>query len=222
MSVSDITTRHFQRLQRSASEFSGRTVTSAVVAVPTDCTDEQKDALGRAAANAKVDVLQFIAEPIAAIMAYDSRAENGVRDKVVVVADLGGTRSDVAVVASRGGMYSILATAHDYTLGGAQLDQVLVDHFAKEFVKKHKVDPRSDPRSLAKLRLEAEAVKKALSQSASATFSVEGLADGHDFRATINRSRYELLAGKVFTCFTRLVEDAIQKAGLDKLDVDEV
>jgi molecular chaperone DnaK (HSP70) len=59
-----------------------------------------------------------------------------VGDKIVVIADLGGTRSDVAIIASRGGMYSILATAHDYELGGAQLDQVLIDHFAKEFIKK--------------------------------------------------------------------------------------
>jgi len=135
---------------------------------------------------------------------------------------LGGNRSDVAIVASRGGMYSVLATAHDYMLGGAQLDQVLIDHFAKEFMKKHKTDPRSNPKSLAKLKLESEAVKKALSQSASATFSVESLADGIDFRATVNRTRYELLAAKIFTNFRRLIEDAIRKAGLEVLDIDEV
>jgi molecular chaperone DnaK (HSP70) len=167
-------------------------------------------------------VLQFIPEPIAAVLAYDARAEHDTKDKLIVVADLGGNRSDVAIVASRGGMYSVLATAHDYMLGGAQLDQVLIDHFAKEFMKKHKADPRSDSKSLAKLKLESESVKKALSQSASATFSVESLADGIDFRATVNRSRYELLAAKIFTNFRRLIEDAVRKAGLEVLDIDEV
>jgi molecular chaperone DnaK (HSP70) len=119
-------------------------------------------------------------------------------------------------------MYSILATAHDYELGGAQLDQVLADHFAKEFEKKNKTDPRKNERSLAKLKLESEAVKKALSQSTSAAFSVESLADGVDFRSSINRSRYEILALKTFGRFTRLIEEAIKKADLDVLDVDEV
>ena len=220
ISVLEITTRHIRRLRKSASDFSGKTITSAVVTIPTDASDAQKEALAKAAENAHVHVLQFIAEPIAALMAYDIRED--CKDKVVVVSDFGGTRSDVAVIASRGGMYSLLGTAHDYGLGGVKLDQVLVDHFAKEFIKKYKTDPRENERSLAKLKLEAESVKKALSLSASATFSVESLADGLDFRSTVNKTRYELLAGKVFQSFTRLIEQAVKKAELDLLDIDEV
>ncbi|EXJ77664.1 hypothetical protein A1O3_09893 [Capronia epimyces CBS 606.96] len=222
VSVLEITARHLRRLKNSASDFVGKPVTAAVVAVPTDVSDEQKAALSKAAESIQLEILQFIPEPIAALLAYDSRSSNPTADKNVLVADFGGNRSDVAVIASRGGMYSILATAHDYELGGAQLDQILVDHFAKEFEKKHKSDPRKNERSLAKLRLEAEAVKKALSLSASATFSVESLADGVDFRSTINRTRYDILALKTFARFTRLVEEVIKKAGLDVLDIDEV
>lgn len=220
--ILEVTTRHLRRLKNSASDFTGKNVTTAVVSVPTDTSDEQKAALIKAAANIDVEILQFIPEPVAALLAYDSRSSDTVVDKTVVVADFGGNRSDVAVIASRGGMYSILATAHDYELGGAQLDQVLIDHFAKEFEKKNKSDPRKNERSLAKLRLESEAVKKALSQSSSATFSVESLVDGVDFRSTVNRSRYEILALKTFTRFTRLVEEVIKKADLDILDIDEV
>ena len=222
VTVSEVTTRHVKRLRTSASDYSGRTVTSAIVAIPTDSTDEQKEALTKAFQAAQVEILQFIPEPVAAVLSYDARGESEVRDKMIVVADLGGTRSDVAVIASRGGMYSVLATMHDYALGGTKLDDALGDYFAKEFMKKHKTDPRSDPRSMAKLKLESEAVKKSLSQSASATFSVESLADGQDFRATVNRTRFELLASKVLNSFTRLIEDAVRKAGLDVLDIDEV
>jgi molecular chaperone DnaK (HSP70) len=144
------------------------------------------------------------------------------KDKIVVVADFGGTRSDVAVIASRGGMYSILATAHDYETGGAQLDQVLIDHFAKEFIKKHKDDPRENTRGLAKLKLESEATKKALSLGTNATISIESLLNGIDFNSTVNRTRYELLSSKVFRSFTELIQQAIKKAELDVLDVDEV
>lgn len=222
VTVSEITTRHIRRLASSASDFLGKTVNAAVITVPTDATEEQREALSTAAKAAGVDILQMISEPTAAVLAYDARPEAEIKDKIIVVADLGGTRSDITVVASRGGIYSILSTSHDYETAGVQLDQILIDHFAKEFMKKNKTDPRQNERSLAKLRLEAEATKKALSLGGNASCSVESLADGIDFSSTINRTRYELLAGKVFGAFTRLIEEAVRKADLDILDVEEV
>ncbi|MCJ1410531.1 Hsp70 protein that interacts with Zuo1p [Ptychographa xylographoides] len=222
LTVSEITTRHIRRLASSAGDFLGKQVNAAVITVPTNFTDRQKQALDQSAKYAGIEVLQFISEPVAAVLAYDARSEAKLQDKIVVVADLGGTRSDIAVIASRGGMYSILATAHDYDFNGAKLDQVLIDHFAKEFMKKHKTDPRENSRSLAKLKLEAEATKKALSLSANASFSSESLADGIDYASTINRTRYETLASKIFAGFARAIESAVKKADLDVLDIDEV
>ncbi|KAL8701379.1 MAG: hypothetical protein Q9201_004948, partial [Fulgogasparrea decipioides] len=224
VTVSEITTRHIHRLAQSASDYLGKKVNAAVITVPTNFSDAQKDALSKAASAAGVKLLQTIPEPVSAVLAYDARPESELSDKVIVVADLGGTRSDVAVIASRGGMYSTLSTAHDYELGGTQLDQVLTDHFAKEFLKRNKgsSDPRQNPRGLAKLKLEAEATKRALSIGQTASLSVESLADGLDFSSTINRTRYEMLSSKVFASFTRLIEDAVRKADLDILDISEV
>lgn len=194
-----------------------------MITVPTNFNDKQKAALVEAAAGAKIEVLQLISEPVAAVLAYDARPEAEIKDKIVVVADLGGTRSDVTVLASRGGIYTILATAHDYEFQGAALDKVLMDHFAKEFLKRHPgSDPRESARSLAKLKQEAEATKKALSLGTNASFSVESLVEGIDFASTINRLRYETIARTVFEGFNRLVESVVKKAGLDVLDVDEV
>ncbi|OAR05670.1 hypothetical protein LLEC1_05782 [Akanthomyces lecanii] len=222
VSIDDAATRYLRRLVTSASDYLGKTVTSTVITVPTDFSDKQREGLTKAANAAGLEVLQLVSEPVAAVLAYDARKEAVISDKIVVVADLGGTRSDVTVVASRGGMYTILATVHDYDFAGVHLDNALMDHFAKEFIKKHEVDPRSNARSLAKLRLESEATKKALSLGTNAQFSVESLADGFDFSSTINRIRYEMVARKVFEGFNRLVESAVKKAELDVLDVDEV
>ncbi|KAL8636038.1 MAG: hypothetical protein Q9228_006523 [Teloschistes exilis] len=224
VSVSDITTRHIHRLASSASDYLGKKVNAAVITVPTNFSDAQKEALAKSTSAAGIKLLQTIPEPVSAVLAYDARPESEISDKIIVVADFGGTRSDVAVIASRGGMYSILSTSHDYSLGGAQLDSLLVDHFAKEFLKKHKnaSDPRKQPRSLAKLRLEAEATKRALSIGQTASLSVESLSDGLDFSSTINRTRYEMLALKTLTSFTHLIEEAIRKADLDILHVNEV
>lgn len=235
LSVDEITTRHLRRLRQSASDYLGKNVNAAVLTVPSDFGDSQKAALSNAATNAGIEVLQFIPEPISSLLANDAKQqlENSSKgssyspdqqDKIVLVADIGGTRSDISVVASRGGMYTTLATAHDYNLGGSTLDKVLIEYAAKEFLKKNKSvkDPRENERSLAKLTLEAEAVKKSLSLGASASFSIESLSDGIDFSLSVNRTRYELLANKTFMAFTRLIESAVQKAGLDVLDVDTI
>ncbi|KAF4997687.1 hypothetical protein FGRMN_3719 [Fusarium graminum] len=222
VSVSEASTRYLRRLVGSASDYLGKKVTSAVVTVPTNFSEKQREALTQSANEAGIEILQLISDPVAAVLAYDARPEAKIEDKIVVVADLGGTRSDVAVIASRGGLYTVLATAHDYEFAGVHLDQVLMEHFAKEFQKKHSIDPRNNPRSLAKLRLESEATKRALSLGSNAQFSVESLADGFDFSMTINRSRYEMIARKIFDGFNRLIEGAVKKAGLDVLDIDEV
>ncbi|KAL1613168.1 Hsp70 protein that interacts with Zuo1p [Paraconiothyrium brasiliense] len=224
VTVSEITTRHLKRLRNSATYYLGKEVNAAVITVPTNFSDAQKEALNKAAKEAGIEVLQIISEPVAAVLAYDARPDAKLADKIIVVADLGGTRSDVAVVASRGGIYTILATLHDYEVTGLKLDQVLIDYFAKEFLKKHKSasDPREDARGLAKLKLECEAVKKALSIGTSASFSVESLVGGIDYTATINRTRYDLLGNKLFSAFSRLVLHAIEKAQLDPLDITEV
>lgn len=211
-----------KRLISSASHFLGQTVNGVVITVPTNFSDVQKKELECAAKSAGVEVLQFISEPVAAALAYDARPEAVIHDKIIVVADIGGTRSDVAVLASRGGMYSVLATSHDYDFAGQNLDQVLIDHFAKEFLKRNKMDPRENPRSLAKLKAESEATKKALSLSTNATIGIESLAEGIDFSSTVNKTRYEVLASKVFGGITRLIESTVKKAGLDVLDIDEV
>ncbi|KAK3310831.1 Hsp70 protein-domain-containing protein [Chaetomium strumarium] len=224
LSVSEVVTRYLRRLVNSASEYLGKKVTSAVITVPTNFNEKQRAALIAAANAADLEVLQLISEPVASVLAYDGRAENKIQDKIIVVAELGGTRSDVAVVANRGGMYTLLATVHDYEFHGVALDKVLMDHFAKEFMKKNSgaSDPRENAKSLAKLRLEAESTKRALSLGTNASFSVESLADGLDFASTINRLRYETIARTIFEGFNRLVESAVKKAGLDVLDVDEV
>ncbi|KFY15708.1 hypothetical protein V492_01807 [Pseudogymnoascus sp. VKM F-4246] len=222
VTVSEMTTRLIKRLVASASDFAGKQVDSAVITIPTNFTEAQKQALIASAKDAGIEVLQLIHEPIAALLAYDGRPDAKVSDKIVVVADFGGTRSDVTVVASRGGMYTILATSHDYEFAGCHLDQVLMDHFAKEFIKWNTTDPRGEARSLAKLKLESEACKKALSIGTNSSFSVESLAEGADFSSTINRLRYETIGRKVFDGFNRLITSTIEKADLDVLDIDQV
>jgi molecular chaperone DnaK (HSP70) len=222
LSVNEITTRHIKRLRDSAADFLGKPVMGAVVSVPTDFTDAQREALVAAAKAADLQILQVIHEPVAAALAYATAENLKPQDKTLLVVDVGGTRCDATVVSVRGGMYTILAIAHDFELGGVHLDQALVDHFSKEFLSKHKSDPRENPRALAKLKLEVEGVKRTLSLATSASIAVDSLSDGHDFHSSISRLRFEMLAKKLFDQIVKLAENVVEKAELDLLDIDEV
>lgn len=225
VTVNDVATRHFKQLKLAAEDYLGKEVLSAVLTVPTDFSEHQKQELTLIASAAGLKVLQLINEPTAALLAHltaSSGVEQALEDKIYVVADFGGIRSDAAVIAVRGGIMTILATAHERNLGGDDLDAALSEHFAKEFEKKFLVNPRKNARALAKLKAESIVAKKTLSNVQSSSFSVESLAEGFDFLSNVNRLRFELAARKPLSDMTAFVEKVLAKAGLDTLDVDEV
>lgn len=224
VTVEEAVTRHFKQLRSAAEDYLGQAVEKAVLTVPTDFTEHQKEVLNKSAEAAGLKVLQLINEPSAALLSYLTAAgdEALLADKLYVVADFGGIRSDAAVISVRGGIFTILATTHQHKLGGDDLDDALSDHFAKEFQKKFKADAKGTARSLAKLKAESITAKKTLSNVTSSSFSIESLAEGYDFLSNINRLRFELAARKPLSDMTAFVELAVHKAGLEPLDIDEV
>ncbi|KAG5418464.1 SSZ1 [Candida metapsilosis] len=222
LTINEVTKRHFKQLKSAAEDFIGKEVESVVLTVPTDFNEHQKEELTKIVQSAGLKVLQLINEPSAALLDHLSLEDKLSEDKLYVVADFGGTRSDGAVISVRGGVLTILATAHEHGLGGDKLDTALSEFFAKEFEKKTKVNPRTNARSLAKLKAESIVVKKTLSNVQTSTCSIESLADGFDFHTSINRLRYELAARDVLSKMTAFVEKVIEHAGLEALDIDEV
>ena len=221
ITVDEVVSRHLNRLKLAAEDYIGQSVNEAVITVPTNFTEEQKAALSQAASKIGLKIVQFINEPSAALLSHFRQFPNH-KDLNVVVADFGGVRSDAAVIAVRNGIFTILATSHDNQLGGDNLDAELIEYFAKDFEKKTKSNPRNNARSMAKLRANAQITKKTLSNATSATISIDSLADGFDYHASINRMRYELTANKVFSKFSQFIDGVIAKANMDPLDIDAV
>ncbi|CAG8596534.1 10818_t:CDS:2 [Ambispora gerdemannii] len=115
-----------------------------------------------------------------------------------------------------------MGSTHDPTLGGVAFDQLLVTHFANEFKRKSKIDISNNKRALAKLRTSVESTKKTLSSSLNAPCSVESLADGVDFHGTINRTRFEIMASKLFTRCLNVIRDTLKENSLEPYSIDEV
>ncbi|KAI5965833.1 SSZ1 [Candida pseudojiufengensis] len=223
LSVNEVAKRHLKQLKLAAEDYIGKSIENVVLAIPTDFNDTQKQELTKISKDVGLNILQFINEPSAALLDHLSAEENRLsQDKIYVVVDFGGIRSDAAVIAVRGGVLTILATSHEYGLGGNKLDDALSEFFAKEFEKKNKVDPRTTKKSLSKLKAESQVVKKTLSNVQTSTCSIESLAEGIDFHTSINRLRYELTARDPISKMTAFVEKVISKADLEPLDIDEV
>ena len=62
VTVSEITTRHVRRLTASASDYLGKKINAAVIALPTGFADQQKEALSNAAKEAGAYYLAFLPE----------------------------------------------------------------------------------------------------------------------------------------------------------------
>lgn len=223
LSVEEVTKRHLKQLRAAAEDYMGVKVESAVITVPTDFDEVQKAQLTSLSNEIGLTVHQLINEPSSALLSYlNQNEEEYLKDQIFVVADFGGVRSDAAVIAVRNGILTILTTLHDYNLRGDELDNSLMEYFAKDFEKKYKANPRTNKRSLAKLRNESIAVKKTLSNVQTSTCSIESLAEGIDYHTSINRLRYELTIRSSVGKMTQFIEKIIEKAELLPSEVNGI
>ncbi|GAA5906046.1 hypothetical protein JCM6882_003544 [Rhodosporidiobolus microsporus] len=227
LTAHDCAVRFLRVLLSYATDFLGRPVSDAVLSVPSDFSDSQVQALVAAAQEAGINVVQTIPETASALTAYAATEIAETKDLPIdrnsVVLDVGATTTTATVVAVRDGLFHPLATVVERGLGGDLFDEKLMDWFGKEFTKKTKVAlEASNHRAQIKLRLAVEVTKKSLSASTTAPCSVEALAEGMDFHGNVNRSRFDLLAASVYSRIIGKVEEALKKANLDPLQVQEV
>ncbi|KAI1711905.1 hsp70 protein domain-containing protein [Ditylenchus destructor] len=191
--------------------------------VPAYFNDSQRQATKDAGAIAGLNVLRIINEPTAAALAYglDKKLRG---DQNVLIFDLGGGTFDVSILSiSEGQLFEVKSTAGDTHLGGEDFDNLLLQHFTKEFKRKHGRDiPPSNARALRRLRTACEHAKRTLSSSTEATVEVDSLVDGIDFHSKISRARFEELCGDLFRKTLQPVEQALKDAKLSKSQIDEI
>ncbi|PWN42621.1 actin-like ATPase domain-containing protein [Ceraceosorus guamensis] len=247
LSAHDASVRYIASLFATAKDFlSGVPIAGAVLSVPLSFTAAQSAGVRKAAQEAGLIVLETLAAPSAALVGYGitlpgprgelpsnpegdesghqtTYAPGRALDRTIAVVDVGAETTTATIVAARAGLYALLSSSTSQ-VGGKGIDDALLQFFAKEFTKKTKVSIKeTDTRSWAKLRIEAEKTKKALSASSGAQqCSVESLAEGLDFSGSINRVRLDMLSGKVYDEVIQTLKAALENAKLDASQVDEV
>merc|ERR1711992_135438 len=177
--------------------------------------------MGDAGAIAGLNVLRIINEPTAAAIAY-GLDKKGTGERNILIYDMGGGTFDVSLLTIEDGIFEVKATAGDTHLGGEDFDNRLVDHFIKEFQRKHKKDISQNKRAIRRLRTACERAKRTLSASAQANIEIDSLFEGDDFYTSITRARFEELCSDLFRGTLQPVEKALRDAKMDKSSIHDI
>jgi len=211
------------KMKETAEAHLGQPVRDAVVTVPAYFNDSQRQATKDAGVIAGLNVLRIINEPTAAAIAYGLDKKNQQKKETnVLIFDLGGGTFDVSILSIDDGIFEVKSTAGDTHLGGEDFDNRMVDHFTKEFLRKHKKDLTKNKRALRRLRTACERAKRTLSASAQASVEIDSLFEGVDFYTSLTRARFEELCADLFRGTLEPVEKALRDAKMDKASIDDI
>lgn len=161
ISMNAIATRVLEEVRSTAEAQLGVTVDAAVITVPAYFSEVQREAVRRAARDAKLTVHRIVNEPTAAAVAYGHKQKGKVAR--VAVWDFGGGTFDFSVVDVADGQLEVVATGGDNFVGGSDFDDLLASHLLAEFQRAEGLDVDPEPQQIARLREAAEVAKLALS-----------------------------------------------------------
>ena len=129
---------------------------------------------------------------------------------------------DVSLLSIDEGIFEVKATSGNTLLGGGDFDNRICDWAIDEFKRKNKIDLRAYPRSLARLRLAAERVKKTLSISSQAMLEIDSVAEGIDMQFMLTRAKFESLCDDLFRSTLGPVENVLRDSKVSKSEVDDI
>merc|ERR1712142_724365 len=208
------------KMKETAEAYLGKTVKKAVITVPAYFNDSQRQATKDAGVIAGLEVLRIINEPTAAAIAYGLDKKDS--EQNVLIFDLGGGTFDVSILSIDDGIFEVKATNGDTHLGGEDFDNRLVEHFVREFQRKHKKDIGNNKRSMRRLRTACEKAKRTLSASAQANIEIDSLFEGIDMYSNITRARFDELCSDLFRSTMEPVEKALRDSKTEKAAIDDV
>lgn len=208
---------------RSATERQlGDEVRQAVITVPANFSDAQRQATKEAGRLAGLEVLRLINEPTAAALAY-GYGQN--MDAVVAVFDFGGGTFDISLLRVRGQIFEVIATDGELFLGGDDIDRTLAEYLASEMNRTMRIDPRPYPETLTRLVLAAEEIKRHLSLEDRVEGTIDYLIVGDRMLSlpfALDRQQFESMIEGYVDQTMEVCRRAVVSSGLSYRDIDVV
>nr|XP_055052749.1 heat shock 70 kDa protein 13 [Misgurnus anguillicaudatus] len=223
-----IGSRLLLKMRKMAEKQLGVVIEKAVISVPAEFDERQRNYTIRAAKLAGLDILRVINEPTAAAMAYGLHKAEVFN---VLVVDLGGGTLDVSLLNKQGGMFLTRAMAGNNKLGGQDFTQRLLQ-YAIERVRQQYGVPPTLKEDIHQLRQAVEAAKLNLTQDSHVLLKVPlhlqtTGANGEQeekvlFQEKLTRELFEDLNADLFQKILAPIQTVLSEGHLEKEEVDEI
>ncbi|MBI4872155.1 MAG: Hsp70 family protein [Candidatus Riflebacteria bacterium] len=193
----------------------------AVFAIPVGFTSAKRRDLRKAAQQAGIEVVQFVAEPTAAVLEL-SAGIKGLRKAAVF--DWGGGTLDISVVAVEGGMVVEQEVA-GMDRAGDSIDWKLAEAVHRFVAVQKGADvafDRMPSSALDRLRVAAEKTKCKLSQESESRLTVTDYGSLGHFSTQVKATVFSSIIAEMIRDAHQLLVDTIRKRYRNPLDLDRV
>ena len=195
-----------------------------MITVPANFNELQRASTKVAGKLAGLEILRILNEPTAAALAYGQGLSGAER---VLVYDLGGGTFDVTVLELSGRVFEVLSTAGDTQLGGDDFDIALTERLCDAFIMHRMFDPRTNSIAYGRVRIAAEEMKRALSNTDDVVARIEGIGAGDighqaslDVRVT--RAEFDELVDPLVRQTVDVAMRALAAVNMTRRDINHV
>jgi heat shock protein 4 len=224
--ATQITAMYLTRMRATASAELKLPVNDVVLSCPVWYTDAQRRAILDASEIAGLKCLRLINDNTAVALGWgitklDLPAPEEKPRRVCFV-NIGHSNYTATVVEFKKGELAVKSSAWDRHYGGRYIDKVLVEHFAKEFQEKYKINVMENGKARFRLAAGVEKLKKVLSANQVAPMNVESIMNDVDVRGMLKREELEELIQPLIERATAPIEQALAEAKLTTADIDAI
>lgn len=156
-----------KKVKRNVEIYLGEHVKKAIITVPAEFSDAQRNEIIQAGQIAGFEVEKIINEPTAAVMTYVYR--QNLKNGTVLCYDFGGGTFDLSVADINDGQIKVRCVGGDRELGGADIDEAVLSYIKKDF--EQTMNCRLSKLGMYELQLEVEKLKINLSKNQSASIN---------------------------------------------------
>ncbi len=213
-----------QKILRDTETYLSQKITKAVITVPANFNDNQRQATIDAGEIAGLKVTRIINEPTAAALAYG--LDKAGQELKIVVFSFGGGTNDTTVMEFGGGVFEVLATSGDTRTGGTDLDQAIIDYIISEFKRETGIDLKGDMKAIVRLKDAAEQAKIELSNLITTEINLPYITTDStgpkNLHITITRAKLEQLTRPIVERIREPILKTLSDAKLTPAQIDKV
>ena len=197
----------------------GQVVNEAVITVPANYTDLQKQQTIDAAQKAGMKVVTLPHEPTAAALGNELYKQN---NSTALVYDLGGGTFDVSIVRTKGNVCDIVATGGDPNIGGRDFNDRIRERLLEEFESVNSFRPSEDTHAVFFQEMSQKIEQLKISLSVQAQSQVVLFCQGKQLQMTVTREQFNSWVRDIAEKTIQRVRQVIEDANLQISQIDQI